>query len=254
MGTRLRPWTDRKPKCMVPVLGEPIIERQIRFLHAAGVSEIVVVTGHLHGELAFLESRYGVKLIRNDRYEVYNNIYSLYLAREYLRDSFILDGDVYLVENAFLRDVSGSCYFSAPKEGFVQEWILHLDEANRVTKICVTDGSGYIISGISFWTGREARTLRELLEWRVAQPGFDDLFWDHLVKDYLGRFEITVEKIGSNDCFEIDTLEDLWRVEHYLKHVHPTTARAGDAETVGRPRMQATGLTRTDTRKGVRGS
>lgn len=52
MGTGLRPWTDRKPNCLVPVLGEPIIERRIRFLRAAGISDMIVATGNLHGKLA----------------------------------------------------------------------------------------------------------------------------------------------------------------------------------------------------------
>jgi len=41
-GLRLRPLTDTLPKPLMPVVNKPVIERQILFLKAAGVKEIVL--------------------------------------------------------------------------------------------------------------------------------------------------------------------------------------------------------------------
>lgn len=46
-GTRLGPLTDRKPKPLAPIAGEPLIVHQLRWLRRAGVREVVVNLHHL---------------------------------------------------------------------------------------------------------------------------------------------------------------------------------------------------------------
>jgi len=41
-GSRLRPLTDRIPKCMIPVGGKPILEHTIEWFARSGVTEIIV--------------------------------------------------------------------------------------------------------------------------------------------------------------------------------------------------------------------
>jgi len=47
LGTRLRPLTNQMPKCMVPVDGKPILERNIEWLCKYGITEIVINLYHL---------------------------------------------------------------------------------------------------------------------------------------------------------------------------------------------------------------
>jgi NDP-sugar pyrophosphorylase family protein len=47
-GERLRPLTTNRPKCMVPVLGKPILEYQVEWLRDSGVTDIVVASGYMH--------------------------------------------------------------------------------------------------------------------------------------------------------------------------------------------------------------
>ncbi len=47
LGTRLRPLTERLPKCMVPAEGKPFLEHQLRLLASRGVRDIVLCLGHL---------------------------------------------------------------------------------------------------------------------------------------------------------------------------------------------------------------
>ena len=44
-GTRLRPLTDNKPKCMVELLGKPLIQHQIETLRRNGIGDIHIATG-----------------------------------------------------------------------------------------------------------------------------------------------------------------------------------------------------------------
>lgn len=47
LGTRLRPLTERLPKCMVPVNDRPFLEYQLEMLSQRGVRDIVLCVGHL---------------------------------------------------------------------------------------------------------------------------------------------------------------------------------------------------------------
>lgn len=51
-GERMRPLTDHTPKPLLPVAGQPLIVHQMTALRAAGITELVINTGHLGAQLA----------------------------------------------------------------------------------------------------------------------------------------------------------------------------------------------------------
>ena len=64
------------------------------YLHKNGIYEIYVVVGYLKEQFVELEKEYpGLKLIENAYYDTCNNIASLYVARNYIENAIILDGD-----------------------------------------------------------------------------------------------------------------------------------------------------------------
>lgn len=218
MGTRLRPLTDNTPKALVKVNGQAMIERQITYLKEIGIDDIIVVTGYLNREFNYLSHKYGVKLIFNDKYDVYNNGYTMYLVREYLKDSYVIEGDVYLTNNFLKDDLDSSVYFSGMKEEFDSEWILTFNDKDEVSDISIGSGSDYIMSGVSYWVAEDSRKIKEKLEEAVESVGFENLFWDDIVKDNLEEFNIRISKIGPTDWFEIDSLDDLQKAEEFLKN------------------------------------
>ncbi len=99
VGSRLRPLTANKPKCLVKVAGKSILDYQIGAFVSAGIKEIIIIIGYEAEKV----QRYckkikdiKIKLIRTPDYENTNNMYSLYLARDDLvGENFILvNGDV----------------------------------------------------------------------------------------------------------------------------------------------------------------
>ena len=46
MGTRLRPLTNDRPKCLVAVNGAPLLERQVQFLQDKGLDDVTLISGH----------------------------------------------------------------------------------------------------------------------------------------------------------------------------------------------------------------
>lgn len=220
MGTRLRPLTLTTPKSLVEVNGKPMLERQIEFLREIDIDEIIVVTGYLNGKFKYLREKYGVKLIHNDKFDIYNNIYTMYLVREYLGDSYVIDADVYLNRNFLEKDIEKSTYFSGYKIGFKNEWKLDYDENNKVSNIIVGDGEGYILSGISYWSKSDASIINKELEKYIENGKFKDLYWDDVVKDNLSKLDVCIRKIKSEDSFEVDSLEDLSNLNKLLNTIN----------------------------------
>ncbi|WP_343290389.1 sugar phosphate nucleotidyltransferase [Turicibacter bilis] len=218
MGTRLRPLTLKTPKPLIPVQGEPMAERQIKFLHEKGIKDIIVVTGYLNESFNYLQEKYGVKLVHNDKYNEYNNLYTMYLVKEYLPNAFVLEGDVYLNRNILDEKVTESTYFSARKSNFTNEWMLKIGTDGYLNNIVVgSDDEELIMCGVSYWNQEDGEFLKVKLEQAVEQGGFEQLFWDNLVKESLDELKIKVRELKSDDLFEIDSLDELSQVERMLQ-------------------------------------
>lgn len=217
MGTRLRPLTLETPKSLVEVNGSKILERQIEFLHEKGIDEVIVVTGYLKEKFEYLKEKYNVKLIHNDKYDVYNNIYTMHLVKDYLPGSYVIDADVYLYNNFIDSNVKRSTYFSGYKEDFKGEWIIESDGSNKVQNIYVGDDKGYILCGVSYWSEEDGKIIVNKLEETLEGNSFENLYWDDIVKNNLENLDVYINKINSDDCFEIDSLSDLQKVNEYLE-------------------------------------
>ena len=92
-----------RPKGLLKVRGEVLIERQIEQLKAAGVNDIIIVVGYKKESFFYLEDKYGVKIVVNRAYAERNNNSSLMLVREILGNTYICSSDNYFENNPFER-------------------------------------------------------------------------------------------------------------------------------------------------------
>lgn len=110
MGSRLKNLTQKKPKCMVEVSGTTLIERALRQLDKLKLNRIVIVTGYSCETLInFIEGfdiNTPIVFVNNEIYDKTNNIYSLYLAKDYLEsdDTLLLESDL-IFENSILQQL-----------------------------------------------------------------------------------------------------------------------------------------------------
>lgn len=218
MGTRLRPLTLETPKSLTIVNNDPLIERQIRFLKECGVEEIIVITGYLKEKFEYLVDKFGVKLVNNDKYDKYNNIYTMYLAKDYLEDSYVIDADVYINRNFLIGDPKSSLYFSAYRENFKNEWKIGFNDDKEIKSITVKDkDSGYILSGVSYWKKKDANIIVHELDKVINEGDFEKLYWDDIVRANVDKLDLKIEMIDSNDIYEIDSIEDLEEVKKIVE-------------------------------------
>ena len=64
--TRFAPLSYEKPKGLLKVKGEVLIERQIRQLLEAGITEIIVIVGYKADMFRYLEDKFGVPVFINN--------------------------------------------------------------------------------------------------------------------------------------------------------------------------------------------
>tara|TARA_B110000093_G_C12958707_1_gene406100 strand:+ start:1136 stop:1879 length:744 start_codon:yes stop_codon:yes gene_type:complete len=106
-GTRLRPLTDTRPKCMVELLGKPLVKHQLDMLNSKGIYDIYVATGYLENKIDYpqIKGKYF-----NPRYDKTNMVVSLFSALEVMEgdDLLITYGDIVysdtVIEQVFNND------------------------------------------------------------------------------------------------------------------------------------------------------
>ena len=90
-GTRLRPLTEDRPKCLVPYRGRPILDRAVETLRACGIRDLAVVTGY---RADLLEGR-GLTPRHNIDYASTNMVHSLFCAEDLMAGGFlVVYGDI----------------------------------------------------------------------------------------------------------------------------------------------------------------
>lgn len=228
IGKRMQPLTYKYPKPLVKVNGVRMIDTVVEGLRENGIAEIYVVVGHLKEQFyKWGKKQPGVKIIENPYYDTCNNIASLYVAREYLSDCIIMDGDQ-IIYNAAVLDphFTLSGYNAVWCENKTNEWLMDVKEG--VIQSCSRNGGmrGWQMYSISRWTTEDGERLRRHLEYEF-EKGNRQIYWDDVAlfchfKDY----RLGIREMKSSDVIEIDGLNELVAVDgsyQYLLNVENIT-------------------------------
>jgi CTP:phosphocholine cytidylyltransferase-like protein len=236
-GSRLTAITTNTPKALIEIDNEPIIERQIRYLHETGIKDIHVVVGYKALLFDYLVSKYNVHLIYNEHYLTCNNLYSLCLAKHVLSDTYILDSDIFLTSNFLKRHLNKSTYFSLKKEELDGEWILDFS-GNQLRDIIIYDeikdssvsfkNGAYIISGVSYWANHDAPVILNYINsifrnGKFIENGYSKMYWDEIIYKTQSKLSINIHPLKFNDLCEIDNLQDYLRAKSIASNYHANT-------------------------------
>jgi L-glutamine-phosphate cytidylyltransferase len=108
-GTRLGIETADLPKSLLTIGKDTILDRQFSALRDAGIAnhDVCIVTGHAASRLRERVNN-SIRLIYNEHYHDYNNIYTVHLLADHVNDDMILiNGDTIFHED-ILRDLFAS--------------------------------------------------------------------------------------------------------------------------------------------------
>lgn len=207
---RCMPLSNVMPKGLFRIKGEIMIEREIEQLIEAGVTEIIVVTGFMSEKFEYLKEKYGVILVHNADYDKYNNMASLYAAREYINRSYILCSDNYYEENVFHKYLYDSYYSCVYSEKYCDEFcVQEVDENGYILSIHRGGARAWYTIGDCFFNGEFSENFCRFMndEWDNLQTRnmlMDDFHIKHIKDLPLKKVERPVTMV-----LEFDTLEEI---------------------------------------------
>ncbi|MEI7895380.1 MAG: phosphocholine cytidylyltransferase family protein [Myxococcales bacterium] len=235
-GTRLRPLTDDRPKCMVALAGRSLLEWQVAAAREAGAKRIVVVRGYCKEAVRSPD----VTFVDNPHFERTNMVYSLWCARKHFGDGCVVSyGDI-VYEPSVLRavlavrttpavivDLAWRSYweqrFSDP---LADAETLRLDEQGRITEIgkrprTLDEVQGQYI-GMSSWMENASSLLRSVLDEAASgaqlhpQRAFESLFITDLLQALIDRGQTLHAAPIRGGWLEIDGPDDLRLAETFV--------------------------------------
>ncbi len=91
MGTRLKGYTQERPKGFLEIDGRTLIDRSIANLLNHGITSIIIGTGYFHEQFDDLRQKYpGISTLRNTEFATTGSMYTLYILRDLINESFLL--------------------------------------------------------------------------------------------------------------------------------------------------------------------
>ena len=233
MAKRLRPLTDTKPKCLLKVGERTLLERTVRAMQQAGISEFVVVTGyraeqivdfldhldHLEGQVAPT-----FHFLHNADYEHNNNIYSLWMAGEFVRgkEFLLMDSDILCDPAAVARIAhEPESALALNRHACGEEEIKVIVDADghitEISKVCsIQDAIGESV-GIEKMTADYSTALYKELDQMILKEGLIDEFYERCFERLIPQgHTFKVVDTTSFFSYELDTPEDFERAKELM--------------------------------------
>lgn len=207
--SRFAPLSFEKPKALIEVRGEVLIERQIKQLFATGINEIVIIVGYKKEQFDYLIDKYGVKLVENKDYLTRNNNASIYYAKQYLKNTYVCSSDNYFVKNPFEKYVDESYYSAVYAEGHTEEWCIGQDAEGYINAVTIGGNDSWYMLGHTFWSEEFSSKFLKILEQIYDENETQNLLWEGIYMRHLDELKMKIRKYPVDVIFEFDTLDEL---------------------------------------------
>ena len=227
MGKRLKALTAGNTKCMVKVNGVSLIERALSQLDDLGLSRVVIVIGYrgeqLREYVETLDIKTPIEFVMNPVYDRTNNIYSLYLASDYLEeeDTLLLESDLVFEEGVLrelVEDPRPSLALVDKYESWMDGTVVKVDDEDDI--VAFVPGKKFVFSDIpeyyktvniyKFSKHFSETHYVPFLEAYVKALGENEYYEQVLrVVMHLGDSELKAKRLSGQKWYEIDDLQDL---------------------------------------------
>ena len=209
VSSRFVPLCFERPKGLLPVNGEVLIERQIRQLHEKGITDITIVVGFMKDKFYYLQEKYGVNIIETGDYRIRNNHASIWAARKKLGNTIITSSDLYFNENIFQSYAYDAFYCSVYKEGATEERGIQTDGYDKILATFYDAADTWVTLGYAYFNRRFTEKFIEILSWEFDKPQTICKFWADIQDEHLSELYMYAKRVDSNVIYEFDCLEEL---------------------------------------------
>lgn len=214
-GMRMVPINLETPKAFLEVKGEVLIERQIRQLNEAGITDITVVVGFMKEKFEYLIDEFGVRLVVNRDYSSKNNLFSMNLVADRLSNTYIVPCDIWCRSNLFSAHELYSWYMVSDREDPDSD--VRVNRKRELVTLSAAGGrsseTGNAMIGIAYLARDDAQKVSARIRQLCATHGSDGAFWEEALYEYgrgeTGRMIVPARVVPDTDAVEINTYEQL---------------------------------------------
>lgn len=228
MGKRLGKLTGENTKCMLEVAGEKLIDRAIEAVELAGITKMVIVVGYKGDNLVnyinenYKDSKISFEFINNKDYATSNNIYSFYMAKEYLEkdDTILMESDL-IYEKELVSKLVNDCHENIAAVAKYKSWMdgtcVTLDDSGNILQF-IEKANLDFDSGIDYYKTVNIYKFTKdfckniyipFLESYMKAYGLNSYYETVLkVISHLSNSNIYGYEIGNMAWYEIDDIQD----------------------------------------------
>ena len=219
-GSRLLPLTESNPKCLLDIGGgKSVLRYQIHALEAAGVTEIIVVTGFhaplVTADLAHYNGRATVSTLYNPFYKVADNLGSVWLALRDIAASetafMIVNGDTMFttaVATQLLAEANGPITLAiSQKPRYDADDMKVVREGSQLMQVgkslAMADVNGESI-GMMCFRGSGIAAFRHMVEETISSPEGTNVWYLSVINRLAAKIEIQTAEVPPEQWCEID--------------------------------------------------
>lgn len=208
--SRFAPLSYEKPKALLRVKGEILIERQICQLREAGITDITIVVGFMAEKFYYLQEEYGINIVLNADYNLYNNTSSIIKVIEKLNNTYICSSDNYFPHNIFLENPSTSYYSALYSTGYTNEYCITTDQENHITNVTIGGTNSWYMVGHAYFDDYFSAAFREILKREYSKESTRHEYWEDVYIRHIKDLPLMkIHKYQPHEIEEFDTLEEL---------------------------------------------
>ncbi len=252
-GSRFVPLTWETPKGLLKVFDERMIERQIRQLREAGITDIYIMVGYLKEKFDYLIDKYGVKLIFNPEYDRKNNISTLRLARDVFcsGNTYLLNSDNWIRENIYHAWEPCSWYSAVKCSGPTSEWCLSFNKKKLITGVTPGGADSWVMYGPAYFTKEFSQDFFPVLERYYRTPGTENMYWEQIYADWVNGAngldraaapELYINMQPDGQIYEFENLEELRAFDEQYIHSSDNEAMRVISSAFGVPESEIVGI------------
>lgn len=229
MGKRLGKYTDNNTKCMVQVAGRKLVDRAIDAVLKAGIKKMIFVVGYKGKALIdyinqnFSQTDLEFIFIDNKDYATSNNIYSFYLAKDYIvkEDTILMESDL-IYDDALIKNLVDLKKKNVAAIARYKSWmdgtVVTCDKSGNITQFIDKKDMNFDIAGDYYKTVNVYKLSKEFcknvyipfLEAYMKAYGLNSYYETTLkVVAHLSKTQIYGYEIGDMPWYEIDDAQDL---------------------------------------------
>ena len=208
LSTRFAPISYEKPKGLLQVRGEILIERQIKQLKEAGINDITIVAGYKKEQYFYLEDTLGVSFVINEEYAERNNHSSLMAVRDRLKNTYICSSDIYYEANPFNQYEWKAFYSAQYSKGITEEWCLTTGSCKRIVNVEIGGSNAWYMIGHAYFNKLFSEQFLKILIDEYDRPETRDKLWEQIYIDHIKTFDMIL-KPYEGEIREFDSLDEL---------------------------------------------